>query len=184
MLTELAPGFTVQDYETALANRDRNTIADALRERFMVRYVKPAMGGNYKHGFTMMAISCLMIEALESFRQGWENSNKKSKEAFGHFFNSSEPFKVFRCRCQEFYSNIRCGILHQAETTGGWRITRKKGRPLFDHASLTINAEDFLKKLRLVLDKYCDGLKTADWESQSWMHVRKKMKALCDNCRA
>jgi hypothetical protein len=27
-----------------------------------------------------------------------------------------------------------------------------------------------------------DGLKTANWNSEEWRNVRKKMKALCENC--
>ena len=39
------------------------------------------------HGFTIMAVSCLMVESLESFCRGWEHSKGKRGElAFCHFF--------------------------------------------------------------------------------------------------
>lgn len=41
-----------------------------------------------------------------------------------------------------FFTDIRCGILHQAETRGGWKIQRK-GTLLDDH-NKTMNATVFL----------------------------------------
>jgi hypothetical protein len=180
--TKLASKFTVAQYETACSKKNKEEIAEALRRRFKERYIEPVTAKN-RHGFAMMAISCLMIESLESFRQGWENSNSKSELAFCYFFDSHSQFDSFRGHCAQFYKNVRCGILHQAETTGGWRITRKNSAPLFDAVSHTINATSFLKHLCEVLDGFCDALKTADWDSTEWKNVRKKMKALCHNCR-
>jgi hypothetical protein len=124
--TELASNFTVADYESAVKALDRDRVADALHRRFAERYIEPvtASHGKQVHGFTIMAVSCLMIESLESFCRGWENSNGKSELAFCHFFDSQRQFDRFRGHSAEFYRNVRCGILHQAETTGGWRITR------------------------------------------------------------
>ena len=129
----------------------------------------------------MMAISCLMIEAFESFRQGWVSSDGQSKAAFCFFFDGAGVFAELRGHAQQFYKNVRCGILHQAETTGGWTITRR-GR-LFDPDTLTINAALFLKNLQRVVDEFCDGLRTSDWNSAQWKNVRKKMDAICANCR-
>jgi len=180
--TELAKDFTVRDYEKACKCHppDRNAIAEAIRRRFTERYVAPAQAKS-RHGFTMMAVSCLMIEALESFRQGWENSSNRSKSAFCFFFDTSKPFVAFLGHAQLFYTHIRCGILHQAETTGGWRIRRDRS-PLFDTAELTINADRFLDALVEVLSGFCDGLKTADWDGPEWVRVRKKLNAIVREC--
>jgi hypothetical protein len=93
--TELASKFTVTQYETACSEKNKDKIAEALRRRFKERYIEPVTAKN-KHGFAMMAISCLMIEALESFRQGWENSNSKSEAAFCYFFDGHSQFDSFR----------------------------------------------------------------------------------------
>lgn len=129
----------------------------------------------------MMAISCLMIEALESFHQGWETSDGKSNAAFCSFFGWADPFKQFREYDQQFYKHVRCGILHQAETTGGWMVVRNG--PLFEQATLTINATQFLRNLHGVLDKFCDDLKVTPWNSVAWKNVCKKMNTICENCR-
>ena len=186
---ELASGFTVADYESAGA-QDSDKVAEALRRRFTERYIEPVTPSDDKcnrkpvHGFTIMAVSCLLIESFESFRQGWANSNGQSQLAFCLFFDGHNDFATFRGHAAQFYKNVRCGILHQAETTGGWKITRKERTPLFDPGPLpTINAILFLKHLRTVIDSFCDSLKTADWDSsEEWRNVHKKMRALCKNC--
>ena len=64
---------TCYDYDRDEAAPDRNAIADAIHRRFKERYIDPisALG---VHGFTKMAIACLMIEALESFQRGWPDT--------------------------------------------------------------------------------------------------------------
>jgi hypothetical protein len=121
--TELAKGFTVRDYRQAVKDQNATAIADGIRQRFHERYLTP-ITGTTKHGFTMMAGACLTIEALESFRQGWSRTDKngRSPETFRLFFDSFDSFKPFRGL--DFYKHVRCGILHQAETTGGWKISR------------------------------------------------------------
>jgi hypothetical protein len=122
-----------------------------------------------------------MIEALESFRQGWTTSDGQSKAAFCFFFDDADAFGEFRGQGQQFYKNVRCGILHQAETTGGWRVVRIG--PLFDPGTLTVNATLFLETLEHVLDGFCNELKTSAWDSAEWKKVRKEMDAICANCR-
>lgn len=179
--TELATGFSVHDYKVSRDAGDREKIAEAIRKRFSERYTKPVGAGTpNKHGFTMMAISCLMIEALESFRQGWTTSDGRSEAAFRFFFDETDAFKEFRGYAQQFYRNVRCGILHQAETTGGWKVVR--AGPLFDPHTLTVNATLFLEGLAHVLDAFCNELRTAAWDSDEWTRVRKKMDAICANC--
>ena len=121
--TELAKGITVRDYRQAVKDQNAGAIADAIRQRFGERYFKPTTGAT-KHGFTMTAGACLTIEALESFRQGWSRTDKNgcSPETFRLFFDSFD-FKPFGGL--DFYKPVRCGILHQAETTGGWKISCK-----------------------------------------------------------
>lgn len=179
--TELALGFTVRDYKKArdASPPDRHAIAKAIRARFANRYITPVRAK--KRSFTIMAVSCLMIEALESFRQGWESSDGRSKAAFCFFFDAFDEFKDFRGHAQEFYKHIRCGILHQAETTGGWRL-RRDSSPLFDSAARTINTVRFLDALETVLNRFCDDLEKLPWNSAEWTNVRKKMNAIIKNC--
>lgn len=179
--TELAPDFTVRQYKAARDVGQQGAIADAIQKRFTERYITPVTTGQ-QHGFTIMAIACLTIEALESFRRGWKTSDGRGGAAFCFFFDREDLFQDLRGHAQQFYTNVRCGILHQAETTGGWKIARGDA-PLIDQTSNTINAREFISRLQQVLDTYCASLRTAPWTGPDWKNVRKKMNSICDNCR-
>jgi hypothetical protein len=182
---ELASGFTVGDYLDAVDARNRDVIAQGIYRRFTERYLDPVSGPAAKrHGFTMMAIACLMIEALESFRRGWLDTSQhgQGEQAFCSFFDAEGAFAPFRGHVRDFYKGVRCGILHQAETTLGWRIRRDGDLLSVDAGIRTVNATKFVRALRKALDKYRDALKTAAWDDESWVLLRKKMDRVCSNC--
>jgi len=178
--TLLASKFTVRQYRDALANKNRDAVAEAIRRRFTERYVDPALNGTNKHGFTQMAISCLMLEALESFLRGWKKSVRQSEKLFVEFLDREPAFTTLRGHGSDFFGNVRCGILHQAETTAGWRIVRRGD--LFD-GNRTINADKFIRALQKVLNAYCDELKRINWGDKRWNAARRKLNNICDNCR-
>src|SRR5438093_1375487 len=66
--------ITVRDYSGMLKAKDRTCIAVLIRLRFSERYLDPALDNRKPHGFAMLAICCLMVEALESFRNGWKGT--------------------------------------------------------------------------------------------------------------
>jgi len=178
----LSKDIRVSDYKRLEEKRDRNAIATFVRNRFRERYIAPidATPSDAKSGFSIMAICCLSIEALESFWNGWEETNGKSQLAFCQFISRCPRFHALLGRVPDFYRHIRCGILHQAETTGGWTVLRKG--PVFDPKGPTINATEFHKALSAEINDYAKLLRTEAWESERWQKFRKKMKAVCDNC--
>jgi len=182
---ELASRFTIAHYIDALEHCKQEVIADAVHRRFLERYVCPvAETSNTRHGFTMMAVGCLMIEALESFRRGWADTRQRGlgELAFCSFFDRHELFAPFRGHAQDFYRGVRCGILHQAETTLGWRIRRDGDLLDVRGAIRTINATVFIQRLHCALDAYRDELKAAAWSEEIWVLCRKKMERICANC--
>jgi hypothetical protein len=179
---KLSHGITVEGYRQLEAAKDRDKIAGFIQQRFVERYFDPISTAKLKNGFCTMAICCLMVEALESFWQGLPDTNRKSKEVFKSFFERSTKFAPLDVKYNCFHKNVRCGILHQAETTGGWRITRRESAPLFDSATLTINATKFHKAMRGALDEYCNALKQQCWDASIWKKCTKKMDAICANC--
>jgi hypothetical protein len=182
--TLLSSSVTIARYRELEARRDREGIADFILERFSERYIMP-VGEGKKQGFCTMAICCLMIEALESFYQGWPDTKTRSSEAFDSFFRRCAEQKselgVFADHADNFYRGVRCGILHQAETARGWRI-RREG-PLFDPSTKIINATLFHNELEKVLMAYRGTLKQSDWDSEIWHNLRKKMEAVIENCK-
>jgi hypothetical protein len=182
--TLLSSSMTISRYRELEARKDRELIAEFIQGRFSERYVKPLLAGK-KHGFCTMSICCLMVEALESFYQGWPDTRKRSREVFISFFRrcaeQESELGVFADHADDFYEGIRCGILHQAETTRGWRI-RRKG-PLFDASTKIINASLFHNRLKEILLFYRDSLKKSDWDSEIWHNLRRKMDAVIENCK-
>lgn len=181
---KLASGFTVGNYVDAVNTHDRDVIAEGIHRRFTERYLEPVTAAAKRHGFTMMAIACLMVEALQSFRRGWADTSQRGQgeRAFYSFFDAEGVFAPFRGHARDFYKGVRCGILHQAETALGWRI-RRDGDLLSVNAGIrTINATKFVRALQKALDRYRDALKTAAWDDESWVLLRTKMERVCANC--
>jgi hypothetical protein len=71
-------------------------------------------------GFVTMALDCLLIETLEQFYKGKVRTGQgMDAKAFFDFFQRSPKFKTFfnaLAKSEVFYNQIRCGLLHQAQT--------------------------------------------------------------------
>ena len=175
--TKLTKSVTVARYRELEAADDRKGCGEFLVERFEERYFAPALQSSTRHGFTLMAVGCLVIEALECFYQGKEDSRRQSQKMFRDFFQRQTGLEVFSLEPGWFFRHIRCGILHQAETTGGWRVTR--GGKLLDVKSRSINAYSFVLHLRGAVASYARLLITDD---ELWANFCKKMASICRNC--
>jgi hypothetical protein len=177
--TKLSKSVTVDKYKQLEEQEDKQAIAAFIVERFDERYFNPVMNSSSKHGFTMMAVGCLVIEALESFHHGWRDSS--GKNPFDKFFKrqhaEGKSLGVFAGDAIKFHQNIRNGILHQAETKGGWKIMRSGD--LLDLNGKTINADRFIRELRKIVVEYADQLHT---DPILWANFKKKMKRVCANC--
>ena len=179
--------ITISDYNDYVDNQDRNLIADFIFQRLQSRYLKPFQFTNenfteqFKNGFSIMANCCLLIETLQSFKNGWEDSGNKSALAFKQFLSTEANFAIFKNKEKEFYTNVRCGILHQGETTGGWKINRE-GTNLFDSTTLVVDSIVFAKELEQSLTNYSDKLRLAKWDSEIWDNFRTKMRRIISNC--
>jgi hypothetical protein len=179
-----------------------------IEHRLNHRYIRPLLNvpKEYKSGFLIMASACLLIETLQSFYEGKNQSDeanenpeekeKGSERSFIKFFEERKNFfpafrdsfpieliKGKKGKLKEkctFYKNIRCGIFHQAETTGGYSISRKG--LLF--SGKKINANKFIESLERCLNKYIDDLRVAEPNSRIWKKAIKKMNHVCDNCQS
>ena len=167
-----------------------------IRRRLFERYIDPVKALDRhpdtkirKNGFYIMAVSCLLIETLVSYWRGWkttepfkEASGKqikgRSAKAFKIFFRVSKRFGAFRST--KFYKHIRCGILHQGETTDGWTVERSGA--LFDGAN-RINATLFHLELMRTIKDYEDLLRNPPAGTKWRNNFDKKMQAVIQNCR-
>ncbi len=179
--------ITIADYNNFIKNKNKEKIADFIYNRLHSRYIKPfeykddknIYQTQYKNGFSMMASYCLLVETLQSFKNGWGDSDRKSGQAFKEFFQDNEDFSTLKNKGKEIYSHVRCGILHQGETTGGWKI-RRDGDKLEENNA--INVFKFGKALEKSLENYKKKLKSEEWDSEMWDNFRTKMRKIIQNC--
>lgn len=187
---ELAKGYTVSTVYSLIQRNERKKVADFVYKRFYRRYLMPfeKVNPDFNSGFAQMAACCLMIEAMESFRNGWEDTNKlrdednkkiKPGKIFGDFFKHYEEFDKFKDLGNEFYNSIRCGILHQAEIRNGWRLVREEKYPLVDEKNKLIHSTRFRYRMKTSLRKYCKELENNEY---TWELFKTKMAFVIQNC--
>lgn len=176
-LTKLSSSTTVARYKKLEAADEREKLGRFLIERFNERYFRPIEDSSSKHGFAVLAVACLVIETLEAFYQGRPDTRNLSIQMFRDFFDRDTPLKVLAGGNDWFYKDIRCGILHQSESRGGWKILRKG--PIFDDQAKTVNAAAILRALQDEVAKYAQQIET---DEVLWRNFRAKMNAVCSNC--
>jgi hypothetical protein len=118
-------------YITRLTDRYLNPIKSIKQE-----------GGYNGEGFSIMTIICSLIEFLETTFQGKNYRYRRngdpplgqyeygaSRQVFIDFLNNRNPFsaKFDLQTADDFYKNIRCGLLHEARTNGNWTIWGNSG---------------------------------------------------------
>jgi len=182
---------TVGELKSWIALNDgasKKSLIDFIYNRLNYRYIEPLLHfvpAEYKSGFLMMASACLMIETLESFYAGKDETEwRDGGPSFKRFFERECAFfPGFADDGVDFYVNVRCGILHQGETKGGYRILRDDG-PLLDPNGRTIEANKFLKALKGCLDNYISDLRAASiCGSERWTNAVDKINFICENCK-
>jgi hypothetical protein len=122
--TKLTKTVTVARYRELESAEDLVACGRSIVERFYERYFEPTVEAPARHGSTLMAIGCLVIEALECFYEGKKDSKRASAAMFAEFFKRQTGLEVFgQGKKDWFFVEIRCAILHQAETIAGWRLS-------------------------------------------------------------
>jgi hypothetical protein len=141
----------------------------------------------FKNGFAMMVNCCLLIETLASFLVG-DNKTPK-KQGVGAYIKVFEKAKIYnnelRIFCNEpIYGCVRCGLLHQGETYGGFKI-RRDGISLFDKSTNTINATKFCYWVNQFLKSYQDELSgsEAKWNDVLWKNCKDKLIFIIKNSK-
>ena len=195
----------VKDVLSLIDSKDSTALSNFIYDRLYGRYLKSFDYDdeddrkNYKNGFLIMASCCLLIETYVSFTTAeYRDTNGKSGACFGYFFTTESRFSGFSTGGQQpngklstmkqggipndFYANVRCGILHNAETSNGWTISRNPNKPLLSMYSKEINAVKFANNLKAVLKKYQRTLENSDFDSSLiWSNFRARLGDLIDS---
>jgi hypothetical protein len=120
------------------------------RARIDTRYLGP-IASIQKHdqqvgeGFAIVALFCALLEYLESCERGYnfrfvpnrnttlqpyEYNQYQAAGYFKDFLRTRMPFNTLvpAALVDSFYRDVRCGLLHEARTNGGWTISTKPSR--------------------------------------------------------
>ncbi|MEB0277187.1 hypothetical protein [Mucilaginibacter sp. 10B2] len=136
---EIAKGINATEYINLnlkdYSNSDWDYAISILDKRLTDRYLEPVEIlidaeknkplSEKKFGFTVLAIDCLIVETLQSFYEGVTDSTGLSKKLFRNFLRQRINFKTFFTNDADadyFFSNYRCGILHQAQTFNNSKV--------------------------------------------------------------
>jgi cation transport regulator ChaC len=175
--TELASGFTVSRYHKLrplLGNEDLGAWAEiiaAVRRRIDERYLTPIEElARYdgmprderptRAGFAIMALDCLLIDTIQSFKEGRSATAEKSSVHSFEEFLSAVSFSDFKKKERSnFFQNVRNALLHNGETRSDWKIRIDTDRMVTrDGASRIINRKLFHAAVMQEWKTFCDDL--------------------------
>jgi len=130
-----------------------------------------------------MAIDCLLIETLQQFIEGVpETPRGKNERYFKKFLISRFEEDFDNEKAKMFYDQIRCGILHQAETKESSKIKISHELPIVkftkEKDGLIINRKKFHEKLKKAIESYIEQLKNKT-NGPLRNNFRKKMDYIC-----
>lgn len=183
----ISPRFTSRDWGSLDRHRETDwprateMVKDRLDGRFL-RYASNCLRSPYS-GFVVLSIDSLLLEAMQQFREGVTNGRGRSKEMVTRFLEGKRFQPAFDEEARSaYYSDIRCGLLHQAEAKRMWLIRRDEDKmlaPSPNGQGYVIDVQLFHKAVRASLYDYLRELRhprNAKLRENLW----KKMDHICN----
>jgi hypothetical protein len=197
--TWISPNYRVSDWRRAEADSDWQAMTQIFCDRINGRFLKPIELiesdreiGQFA-GFSIMALDCLLIETLHQFYLGKDETPKDHKRQFWLFFKESNNFKQHFTRkiAETFYSHVRCGLLHQAQTKGKTLIQVNKEKmielaiPDNPRQGLIVDRKKFHSALKQEFTEYIAKLKRGSEADINLRHnFKAKMGLICGSGNA
>ena len=160
-----------------------NQAIDMFRDRFIERYFDPInalISDPEKNGFAIMAINCLMVDAFYQFEYGDLSTSKNTKHYTKFLKNQLSRIIVDSDMALRFYKDIRCGILHSAQTTNGSMLSTECNDAIEFYggkSSIKVNVVKFTHAMRTYFDDYVDRLKNGEGDLKT--NFITKMNYVC-----
>ncbi|HHD7242348.1 TPA: hypothetical protein ACNOIA_004629 [Enterobacter cloacae] len=191
----LVDGFSHKDWTEALYFFD---------ERINGRYLEPIdciesskIGKEFKGaGFAICTLICALIETLETFHSGksfkkppdpenpYEYGHRKSKEHFTNFIKTKSPLNKYFANdndlANDFYSGVRCSLLHDASTCDGWVINVLEDKTIVSrNGERILNRHLFMNDIRQYIQEYKNSLMEPDNRNLREAFIR-KFDGICE----
>lgn len=157
---------------------------DIFNDRINGRFIEPITSLRYnasKNGFVIMAIDCLLIDTFYQFENGLDQNAKDNMKNYSAFLHATFPtlFPSKR-KAEKFYTRIRCGILHSAQTKENGILTTDRQDPIeFQDDILYVSVE---KLTDCLIQYFCEyKQKLLNHENQKLReNFIKKMDFICN----
>ena len=165
---QISPNYSVSDWTRLdlIKESGWKQAAKILHDRIEGRFLRmnESIQDDKFSGFAALALDCLLIETLQQFMQGVKATPRSkcgkyfeefpTKTSFGKYFDAA--------KAQMFYTQFRCGILHQAEIKGSSKVWKVGDlvRMTPDGKGLVINHKKFHSELRKVFANYLSKLRS------------------------
>lgn len=183
-----------------LRTKDSTGLIEFIEQRHRERFFEPiqqlrtSKANAQGYGFAMMALCSLLVETIQSYRDGLPTTNPGElgrlrnlrgvptayqlpaklrvngaaafRRFFQHFRRDFDGIGGIR-----FDKNVRNGLLHQAQTKRGWKIGT--GKPSL-YAGKTIDRNIFASRLDQAFSSYLAELRSRKWDTAVWRNARRK----------
>lgn len=201
---ELATDWPLTRVESVLNAPDKDSLVSLIQQRYEERFLEPirTLRSAPRHfrgyGFAIMALCSLLIESLQSYRYGLPTTHqgeysslaslspppeyeipiterKSGAQAFKDFFSFGLHQALFPGADGEiYYSAIRNGLLHQAQTKVGWKIRIGQSQ-LWNAHDKVVDRNKFADALTCAFNNYVEELNLASLSDDIWLKARRKI---------
>lgn len=176
--TELASKFTIGSYleirdklSSQESSEEWKLVLDAFHRRISERFLKPIeellkqdKSLTMRSGFAILALDCLLIDTIQSFREGRIKTGETSTAKSFKNFLKAASFSDFKSKDRgEFFADVRNGLFHNGETRGNWKIRRDTDQLLLKKDnSRIINRSIFHERIIVEFNRLCQDLKVPE----------------------
>lgn len=186
----ISPEFTIEDFldihlSVSSNEEDWNQAIHIMDNRIKGRFFDPIntlMDNINQNGFAIMALNCLLVETFYQFFRGLgETESGRNKDRYVTFLNLAMPGVFPNKKSREvFYSDIRCGILHSAQTKRGSQLTFDKPYviEMFGNDQIRVDVKEFTSHLVDYYDRYIFELRSSENFSLRLTFIN-KMTLIC-----
>ncbi|CAH2464429.1 MULTISPECIES: hypothetical protein [Bacillus cereus group] len=189
LFEKLSPTSDDTSWQTAI-----KIFEDRIQGRFFditdVMLEKCEVDPSLSKAFSIMALNCLLVETFQQFYKGIADTKGKSAKTFKEFLVNSPYFNGNRGNfggpfnrkwAGHFYSNVRCGILHQAQTKKNTALTFNTNNLIDNHSKegwVLYDVKLFNQALKMEYDNYINKLLGGDEKirgnfCEKWRHILK-----------
>ena len=182
----IAPGYTKEEYINLKLSVNSNEATwqkaiDIFKARMEKRFfdkIDLLLKNDSEDAFAAMAVCCLLVETLAQFYEGKNDFKNCSQREYTIFL--SRELNLKKDTATTFYANVRCGILHAAQTSknvvlclGGQEIL------FYQNNSMFVDVEKFADKLKEYCENYCGRLSDQK-NKEARSNFVKKMNFICN----